>query len=337
MSSRTKSVLLLGAILSIVAATSWCSRRNAPREYSRLEGVIFGTFYHITYNDRADWHDSVTVLLAEVDNSLSMFNKHSIISRFNRNDSSCVADSHFRHVFETGQHVSQATGGAFDMTVAPIVNLWGFGFTYNPTVTPQAIDSAMQFIGWQNVSLDSAGHLRKLHPETILDASSIAKGYAVDVIADFFNRHDIRDYMVEIGGEVVVRGLNPKGENWAVGISKPQEQASHSSELQAIVHLTSGGIATSGNYRNFYYKDGKRYSHTVNPHTGYPVQQDILSATVLATDCMTADAYATAFMVLGSTEALNVLQADSTLKAFFILAGEGDGFQTLSYPDDWVK
>ena len=337
MSSRSKSVLLLVAILSVVAATSRCSRRNEPRDYSRLEGVVFGTFYHITYNDPSDWHDSVKVLLAEVDNSLSMFNERSIISRFNRNDSTCVADTHFRCVFETGQRVSRATGGAFDMTVAPIVNLWGFGFTNNPTVTPQAIDSSMQFVGWQKVSLDSTGHLRKQYPETILDASSIAKGYAVDAIAGFFDRHNIRDYMVEIGGEVVVRGLNPKGETWAVGISKPQEQTSYSSELQAIVHLPSGGIATSGNYRNFYYKDGKRYSHTVNPHTGYPVQQDILSATVLAPDCMTADAYATAFMVLGSSEAVNVLRTDSTLKAFFILAGEGEGFQTLSFPDDWVK
>ena len=228
MSSRTKSVFLLVAILSVAAATSWCSRRNEPREYSRLEGVVFGTFYHITYNDPADWHDSVKVLLAEVDNSLSMFNEHSIISQFNRNDSTCMADIHFRRVFETGQRVSRATDGAFDMTVAPIVNLWGFGFTNNPTVTPQAIDSVMRFIGWQNVSLDSIGHLCKQYPEIILDASSIAKGYAVDAIAAFFDRHNIRDYMVEIGGEVVVRGLNPQNETWAVGISKPQEQASYS-------------------------------------------------------------------------------------------------------------
>ncbi len=338
MSTRAKSVILLIVILAILGLTSWCSRSGADnRNYTRLQGTVFNTFYHITYNDPTDWQDSVTALFTEVDNSLSMFNPNSVISRFNRNDTSCVANAHFRRVFEMGQRVSEVTDGAFDMTVAPVVNLWGFGFKNRTDVTPGAVDSAMTGVGFRTVSLDSTGHLRKLRPETVLDASSIAKGYAVDVVAAFLERKGISDFMVEIGGEVVVRGLNDKGREWTVGIAKPKEDVMAGSELQAVVHLTFGGLATSGNYRNFYEKDGQRYAHTIDPHTGYPVQKDILSATVQAPDCMTADAYATAFMVLGSADALRVLKSLPSLKAYFILDGKGGQFETLSFPDDWVK
>lgn len=337
MSARFRSVLLLLVILAVVAITSWCTRRNEPAPYTRLQGFVFSTVYHVTYESPDNWQDTITALFAEVDHSLSMFNDTSIISRFNRNDTTCTANAHFRRVFETGQRISRLTDGAFDMTVAPIVNLWGFGFINRPDAPAQSIDSVMRYVGWQTVSLDSAGHLHKLHPETILDASSIAKGYAVDVIARFLDSQGIANYMVEIGGEVFVKGHNETGNPWAVGIAKPLEDAALQNELQTIVHIRNGGLATSGNYRNYYYKDGKRYAHTIDPHTGCPTQQDILSATVLAQDCMTADALATSFMVLGSEKAMTVLKADTTLRAFFILAGTGDEFSTLSYPDDWVK
>ena len=245
----------------------------------------------------------------------------------NNCDTSVVANRYFRHVFTKAMEVSEATGGAFDITVAPLVNLWGFGFKNSDNVSQAAIDSILQFVGYKTVHLDEEGHLHKDDPRTIMDASSIAKGYMSDVVADFLREQGVENYMVEIGGEVALNGVNPKGSRWSIGINKPTDDSTQvNSELQDILYMSEGGVATSGNYRNFYYKDGKKYAHTIDPHTGYPIQQDILSSTVIARDCMTADAYATAFMVLGKEKAMEVLAKDTTLMAYFIVdAPDADG------------
>lgn len=314
-----KSIYVLIALL--VAGFAFFSIKKSEKiEYQRLEGSVFHTIYHITYQSQSNFSKDFTRLFQEFDGSLSMFNDTSIISRMNNGDPEVVANTYFTKVFNRAKEISELTDGAFDITVAPLVNLWGFGFKNSDNVSQAAVDSILQFVGYKTVQLDNDGHLHKEDPRTILDASSIAKGYMCDVIAQFLDNQGVENYMVEIGGEIVVNGLNPKGKAWGIGINKSTDDSTNlNSELLDILLLESGGVATSGNYRNFYYKDGKKYAHTIDPHTGYPIQQDILSSTVIAADCMTADAYATAFMVLGKKRALEILAADTTLMAYFIV------------------
>ena len=324
-----KKIIYIIVAIGLVAL-AMCRTKEAETQalsYHKLEGTVFHTIYHITYQGERDYHDEIKQLFKEFDGSLSMFNDTSIITRMNNCDTSVVANRYFRHVFTKAMEVSEATGGAFDITVAPLVNLWGFGFKNSDNVSQAAIDSILQFVGYKTVHLDEEGHLHKDDPRTIMDASSIAKGYMSDVVADFLREQGVENYMVEIGGEVALNGVNPKGSRWSIGINKPTDDSTQvNSELQDILYMSEGGVATSGNYRNFYYKDGKKYAHTIDPHTGYPIQQDILSSTVIARDCMTADAYATAFMVLGKEKAMEVLAKDTTLMAYFIVdAPDTDG------------
>ena len=324
-----KKIIYIVVAIGLVAL-AMCRTKEAETQalsYHKLEGTVFHTIYHITYQGERDYHDEIKKLFKEFDGSLSMFNDTSIITRMNNCDTSVVANRYFRHVFTKAMEVSEATGGAFDITVAPLVNLWGFGFKNSDNVSQAAIDSILQFVGYKTVHLDEEGHLHKDDPRTIMDASSIAKGYMSDVVADFLREQGVENYMVEIGGEVALNGVNPKGSRWSIGINKPTDDSTQvNSELQDILYMSEGGVATSGNYRNFYYKDGKKYAHTIDPHTGYPIQQDILSSTVIARDCMTADAYATAFMVLGKEKAMEVLAKDTTLMAYFIVdAPDADG------------
>lgn len=324
-----KRIIYIIVAIGLVAL-AMCRTKEAETQvlsYHKLEGTVFHTIYHITYQGERDYHDEIKQLFKEFDGSLSMFNDTSIITRMNNCDTSVVANRYFRHVFTKAMEVSEATGGAFDITVAPLVNLWGFGFKNSDNVSQAAIDSILQFVGYKTVHLDEEGHLHKDDPRTIMDASSIAKGYMSDVVADFLREQGVENYMVEIGGEVALNGVNPKGSRWSIGINKPTDDSTQvNSELQDILYMSEGGVATSGNYRNFYYKDGKKYAHTIDPHTGYPIQQDILSSTVIARDCMTADAYATAFMVLGKEKAMEVLAKDTTLMAYFIVdAPDADG------------
>ena len=322
-----KYIFVLAAIaLTFVAM---CSRRNnteSKTPYQKLEGTVFHTIYHITYQGETDYTKDISKLFKEFDGSLSMFNDTSIISRMNNCDPEVVANDYFKKVFHKAMEVSEATDGAFDITVAPLVNLWGFGFKNSDNVSQAVVDSILQFVGYKTIHLDEEGHLHKDDPRTILDASSIAKGYMSDIVADYLYSKGVTNYMVEIGGEIALNGVNPNGNAWGVGINKPNDDSTQvNSELQDILYMNNGGIATSGNYRNFYYKDGKKYAHTIDPHTGHPIQQDILSSTVIAKDCMTADAYATAFMVLGKEKALQVLANDTTLMAYFIVeAKDGD-------------
>ena len=324
-----KRIIYIIVAIGLVAL-AMCRTKEAETQvlsYHKLEGTVFHTIYHITYQGERDYHDEIKQLFKEFDGSLSMFNDTSIITRMNNCDTSVVANHYFRHVFTKAMEVSEATGGAFDITVAPLVNLWGFGFKNSDNVSQAAIDSILQFVGYKTVHLDEEGHLHKDDPRTIMDASSIAKGYMSDVVADFLREQGVENYMVEIGGEVALNGVNPKGSRWSIGINKPTDDSTQvNSELQDILYMSEGGVATSGNYRNFYYKDGKKYAHTIAPHTGDPIQQDILSSTVIARDCMTADAYATAFMVLGKEKAMEVLAKDTTLMAYFIVdAPDADG------------
>jgi len=306
------------------ATTPTAGKAWEAQETQRGEGSVFGTFYHITYQSGQNLQTGVEATLQEVDKSLSPFNKESVITAIN-NNTSMDTNTMFTDVFQLAQEVSVATDGAFDITVAPLVNLWGFGFKNMDNVSEEKVDSLLQYVGYEKVKLVE-GKIVKECPETMLDCSAIAKGYGVDAVGLYLESQGVKNYMVEIGGEVRVRGTNPKGELWHVGINKPNDDPTNmNNEIEQVLQLTQMAMATSGNYRNFYEKDGKKYAHTIDPRTGHPVQHSILSSTVLAKDCATADAYATAFMVLGLEEAKKVLAQHPDLMAFFIYSDDEGG------------
>jgi len=322
------ALLVVGTVLVLLRQNNIISWGEEAATYHNEKGLIFGTMYSITYEHEKSLRLDIDKELERFDASLSMFNESSIISRINRNEDVTV-DSLFANVFRQAMKISEATDGNFDITVAPLVNAWGFGFTENISPTDAKIDSLLQIVGWQKIQLSSEGKIIKEDPRIMLDCSAIAKGYAVDVIANLLKSNGVQNYMVDIGGEVDVAGVNPTGNLWRIGINKPEDDPlSRNQNLQTILEVSGLGIATSGNYRNFYYKDGMKYAHTIDPKTGRPVQHSILSSTVIAKDCMTADAYSTAFMVMGLEKAKSLVESHPELDAYFIFSDEKGDFQT---------
>lgn len=321
---RKRLVWQLPFLAFLIVGTVVIVGNQQSLPYRHCHGTVFGTVYNVTYQGEDDLTEQITATLAAVDGSLSTFNEKSVISAINRNEDIKV-DKMFTDVFTLAQDVSKETDGAFDITVAPLVNLWGFGFKNDTEPTPQAVDSLRQLVGYNKVSLND-GHVTKGDPRMMLDCAAIAKGYGTDAVAATLRRAGVTNYMVEIGGEIVTKGVSEKRVPWKIGVTKPVDDSlSTDGELQTVLNVTDRAMATSGNYRNFYYKGGRKYAHTIDPKTGRPVQHNILSATVLAKDCATADAYATAFMVLGFEKAKAVLERHSELQAYFILATTNGG------------
>lgn len=317
MKSKKKLLLQSAFLAFLIIGTVIIVRQQRSTPYQKDTGFIFGTVYNITYQYDKSLKADIEAELKKVDGSLSPFNKHSIITKINRNEDVTV-DKMFADVFNLARQISTETDGAFDITVAPLVNAWGFGFKNDTQPTRHAIDSLKQLTGYMKVSLDGM-KVSKKDPRMMLDCSAIAKGYACDVVAEYLRRRSIENFMVEIGGEIVTQGINEKRLPWKIGVTKPVDDSLNTNqELQTVLNVTNKAMATSGNYRNFYYKNGKKYAHTIDPVTGYPVQHNILSATVIADNCATADAYATAFMVMGLDKAKAVLGRHPELMAYFI-------------------
>ena len=291
----------------------------ATESYIKDSGMVFGTTYSITYQYHENLKSDIEGVMQQVDNSLSPFNKSSVITAIN-NNTSTKADKYLTEVFTLAQTVNKETDGAFDITVAPLVNAWGFGFRSGTRPTDAQTDSLLAIVGQEKVTLKD-GEIIKSDPRIMLDCSAIAKGFGVDKLAEFLAGKGIENFLVEIGGEISARGKNSRGTEWNIGVTKPVDDSlSINQENQAVLQITDKAMATSGNYRNFYYEGGKKYAHTINPHTGKPAQSDILSATVMAQTCAVADAYATAFMVLGSEKAKEILKKHPELQAYLILS-----------------
>lgn len=299
-------------------------------QYYEDSGTVFHTLYHIKYQAPELLTTKIDAELQQFNLSLNPFNPNSIIARVNRNDSVEV-DEWFTEVFHKAQEVSGKTEGLFDITCAPLVNLWGFGFSKMDSVTPQMVDSIQSIVGYKKVHLVGKTVVKD-DSRLLLDCSAIAKGYASDVIARLLEREGVENYMVEIGGEVAMKGVNSQGECWRVGINKPEDDSTGVlNDVEEIVQLgKKGGIATSGNYRNYYVKDGKKYAHTIDLRTGYPAEQNILSATIVADDCMTADAYATAFMAMGLDKARQVAASVPGIE-YFVIYVNNEGKQQTEY------
>ena len=309
------TILIIGTVLII--------RQQHATPYQKCAGTIFGTTYHITYQYGDDLQQELEAKMKEVDASLSMFNKESTITHVNNNQATELSRM-FVEVFQQAQKISEDTDGAFDITVGPLVNAWGFGFKNEQLPDKHAVDSLMAIIGYKKVSYDGK-KIVKSDPRITLDCSAIAKGYGVDVVARLLEEKGVDNYMVEIGGEVVTRGISEKRVPWKIGVTKPTDDPLlEGNELQTVLNVTDKAMATSGNYRNFYYKGKRKYAHTIDPKTGYPVQHSILSATVLTSTCMRADAYATAFMVMGFEGAQKVLERNPDLMAYIIYDDKGE-------------
>lgn len=327
--------MVVGALflLFLILGTVWILFDAHTAPYRPIEGKVFGTFYHIQYQSSQDLSGEILRELDLVDSTFSTFNDRSIVSRINANEP-VETNKMFNHVFDLARSISQSTDGAFDITVGPLVNQWGFGKQSEADVWKNApkqsrIDSLLQTVGYRKVKRQG-NHIIKQQGATRLDFSAIAKGYACDAVAGVLTRHGVSNYMVEIGGEIRANGINKDGNVWTVGIVMPTD--SDATRLEATLQMPAVAMATSGNYRNFYYKDGKKYAHTIDPRTGRPVQHSLLSATVVAPTCAEADGYATAFMVMGLEKAVALLNSNTRLKAHLIYCDNHGNVKSWTSP-----
>lgn len=329
------SIFRIVFLLFLIVGSIYIIRQQNTMPYQHNTGQIFGTTYHITYQSDKDLHREILQRLQLVDQTFSTFNDESIISKINRNEP-VKLNQMFIEVFDLAKTVSKDTHGAFDITVAPLVNVWGFGFKSGTPPTKAVIDSLRHLTGYEKVKLIGS-KVRKQDPRIMLDCSAIAKGYGSDVVAQYLRSRDVENFMIEIGGEIVVQGNSDKRLPWKIGVTKPTDDSTQTNnELQTVLNVSNTAMATSGNYRRFYYKNGKKYAHTIDPKTGYPVQHNILSATVLANTCAKADAYATSFMVLGLEKTQQVLQHHPDLMVYLIYA-DGQGKNKVWYSPSLKK
>ncbi len=292
---------------------------DGRRSYRSAEGVMWNTVYHVTYEADRDLHDSIVAEMKRVERSLSPFDKESLISRINRGDS-VAADTLLRRIFEASQQVNRLSDGAFDPTVAPLINLWGYGYrTTGVEPTAGAIDSLLRLVGIEECSLDEAGYIRKKHPSTEFNFSAITKGYGCDMVGEMLRRNGCENYMVEIGGEIAAAGVSSRGRAWRIMVDAPIDcDTAVVHERMAVVEVSDCGVATSGNYRNYRETAEGRTWHTISPRTGRPAVTDLLSATVIAPSCMIADAYATACMARTADSALVMIDAVPGVEALLV-------------------
>ncbi len=315
-------------IITVFSFTFLIQCQQDDSQTIKLAGEAQGTTYHITYlsKERKKYHQGIDSIFKSIDSSLSTYVPASIISRFNKNDTHVAADKYFIDVFNKSVEISEKTGGFFDATVAPVVNAWGFGFTKKANVDSTLIDSLLQLVDYKMVKLEGNKIIKK-KPNVMLDFNSIAPGYTVDVLATYLESKGISNYLIELGGEVIAKGKKQNNEYWKIGIDQPNENITEIDErpLQTIIALSDKALATSGNYRRYFEENGKKFSHIINPRTGYPAKNNLLSATVIAGDCMTADAYATAFMMMGLEKSKEFLSANKQLglEVFFVYDENG--------------
>jgi len=315
----------------VLAAVVLFSCNSLQEKKIMFQGNTQGTYYAITYFDRQgrDFQAQVDSILHVFDLSLSMWVPESIISRINNGDTLVKPDHWFRDIFDRSQAISAKTNGAFDVTVGPLVDAWGFGSKGKMVLTPEKVDSLRQYVDYREVSIDSNGMVVKPAGFRI-DFNAIAQGYSVDVVSDFLASRGIKDYLIDIGGEVLGKGAKPGGKPWLVGIENPAADSLAGRTINTKIALVNKAVATSGSYRKYYEENGVRYSHTIDPATGYPVRHSLLSVSVLADDCATADGYATAFMVMGLDKSKEFLEKNPGMEAYFIISANNGQYQTYA-------
>ncbi len=318
-----KKQIFIFFFLATIVFQQACKKQS---RYSRINGLTQGTSYHITFYNPDKVNPSLAIqnILSEVDSSMSVHNPHSIVSRFNHADSMVVMDEHIKKVISKSFEIYELTGGAFDITVGPLVNAWGFGPGKKQIIDSSVIDSIKSFVGMDLLSYTDS-ILSKQDKRIKIDLNAIAQGYTVDTIAWYFESQGIKNYLIEVGGELRAKGKNPRGNAWQIGIDKPiDSNMIPGNTLYDTLELNDGAMATSGNYRKFYMKDGIKYSHSIAPETGYPSKHHLLSATIIGESCATCDALATACMVSGLKKSKQILKKIPAIKAYLIY-NDGQG------------
>ncbi len=321
-----------------------CKNENTATQmeagFQRISGETMGTTYNVSYQDMEDrnFKGAIDSLLIAINDEVSTYIPSSFISKFNQTKEEIrfsinkISEyPHFTKNYFRAEEIYNLTNGNFDPTVMPLVNYWGFGYQ-DKTITK--VDSAVvdsilnNFIGFSKIKIKNTGEADKMvayftkqHPNLELDFSALAKGYGVDQIFEYLEARGVKNSMIEIGGEVRTSGKNDKGKNWSIGINTPKRDA-QVTDFQAIVELNNKALATSGNYRNYYVVDSIKYSHTINPSTGFPEKNTLLSASIFANDCMTADALATACMVIGLPAAAELIENQEGVEGYFIHGNE---------------
>jgi len=317
---KLKNITIL---LLIVMGFFSCNTQKAKKV--QFTGLAQGTYYSITYFDQQgrDFQLDIDSLIAAFDQSVSVYQANSIISKVNRNESDAQLDDWFIGNFNLSQKISAETDGSFDMTIAPIANIWGFGTFEKPdSINSALIDSLKQFVDYRKIRIFNS-KVMKDNPGIQLNFNAIAQGYSVDVIGEFLEENGINNYLIDIGGEIFARGEKPNGEHWKIGIEIPEENAENRF-YNRIVVLKDEAVATSGNYRKFYEIDGVKYAHSLDPKTGYPVRHSLLSTTVIASTAAIADAYATAFMVMGVEKTLEFAESHRDIKVYLMYDEQGE-------------
>lgn len=323
-----KKLFLLSAVFSLIVVAC-----NSSSNYQKIAGNTQGTTYHITYNGDVLYNKEIDSILNVIDINLSYYNEKALLYRVNQNEDLPLTD-HFVKVFNAAMDISKASFGRYDITVGPLIKMYGFGGTKKAdTITDAMIDSILQFVGYQKVKIVN-NKLVKSDPRIQLDMNSIAQGYTCDVVGDFFERHGINNYLIEIGGEILVKGQNELGDLWHIAVEKPIENTDITDrkvELVLGVKNQKLGIATSGNYRKYYVEYGVKFTHSIDAKTGKPLRDSLLSVTIIAKDGMTADGYATACMVSGYENAKKIIK-NQKLEAFMVYLDKKGNYQLYFTP-----
>ncbi|MCF0206043.1 MAG: FAD:protein FMN transferase [Bacteroidales bacterium] len=308
------------AIVSLFAVS--CKEKN----YIDFKGFTQGTTFNITYSGDVNYNEQIDSLLSAFCKSLSNYDSTSLISMINRNETDSI-DALADKFFSVSKEVWAKTDGYFDITVAPVVNAWGFGWQRHEQMqVPDSnlVADLLKYVGSDKFEL-ADGRIAKKFSETQFITNAIAQGLSVDYVADFLKSKGVTDFLIEIGGEIYCSGKNPHGKEWRIGIDKPIEKSGpENRENQIVIHLTDMAVNTSGNYRKFFEEGGRKFGHSINPKTGYPQDNEMVSATVIYPDCIRADAYATAFMVMGSEKAMQIVESIDGMEAYFIISENGE-------------
>ena len=320
MRDRQKKLLLL---LFISQVFSFFGQKQVV-----LEGYAQGTTYHIQYIDvkGKNYQKKINQLLINFEKSVSTYQVNSIISKVNNNQKVRL-DSYFTTCFVKAKEIYKSTSGAFDPTVAPLVNAWGFGPQKKQEISSHLIDSLLQFVGFDLIELKENKIIKK-DPRIALDFNAFAQGYSVDVVADFLRKKGVSSFIVEIGGEVYAQGKQLNDENWIIGIEEPIDNQTSGNPFKAILRLDGKAIATSGNYRRYFIENGVKYVHHIDPKTGYPTKNNLLSASVISTSCLNSDATATGLLVMGLEKAINYLKNHKELEAYLIYTDEKGNYMS---------
>jgi FAD:protein FMN transferase len=314
--------------LSLLLLFSSCRKTVS---YDNFAGFAQGTTYSIVFEndskfDGKELKADVEKILHDFDMSLSLYIDSSILSKVNRNED-VILDSYFLNAFNKSAEITRITNGAFDITVGPLVKAWGFGPDAHKSFTESKRDSLLKFVGMDKVRIEN-GKIKKSNPGVDLDFNAIAQGYSVDIVCRYLDKMGIESFLVEIGGEVRVKG-DKHGVLWRVGIDRPSDDNMlPGNDLQAIISLKDRSLATSGNYRKFYVENGVKYSHTIDPRTGYPARNQLLSATIVADECATADGIATACMVMGKDKTIEFLGFHPEFDAFLVFSDDTGNYKT---------